>query len=179
MKFLYLWITIIALGLLGGCSLLGGRPSLAETQDALRLLRQEAKPDHHVVVTLVGGPRLNPGSKGNARPVRVCVYLTSMADWVPRADDPENGCTPMERETSLLASERRILAPEQLLQVSFVAPGARDSWVVVDADFGQHAPGYKPFRLPVENLEMVQISAWLDVNNVSNAIEHRMPEVKP
>ena len=166
--------------MLGGCSLLSGpSPSIAETQEALRLLRQQVKPDRHVVVSLVGGPRLNPGSKGVARPVRVCVYLTNMADWAPRVNDPESGCMAMDREASLLASERRILAPEQLLQINLVAPGTRDSWVVVDADFGEHAAGYKPFRLPVENRELVQISAWLDTNRVSNASEHRMAEVKP
>lgn len=179
MKNLLLCLCLAVPALLGGCSLFSSRPSLQETQDALRLLREQVKPDHNVVVTLVGGTRLNPGAKGTPRPVRVCVYLTSMSDWAPPPGDTENGCVTLERETSLLASQRRILAPEQLLQLSLVAPGGRDSWIVVDADFGERAPGYKPLRLPVDNQERVQVNAWLDGNRVSNALEHRKFEEKP
>jgi hypothetical protein len=102
-----------------------------------------------------------------------------MAEWAPRADSPEGGCVSKESDTRLLASERRILAPEQLLHLSLLAPGGRDSWIVVDADFGKQATGYKPLRLPVENLELVQMSVWLDVNRVSNAVGSRLFEVKP
>jgi hypothetical protein len=102
-----------------------------------------------------------------------------MADWLPPIEDQDSGCVALEKDSSLLASQRRILAPEQLLQLSLVAPGTRDSWVLVDADFGARAAGYKLLRLPVENQERVQINAWLDDNRVSNALEHRMSGDKP
>jgi hypothetical protein len=98
---------------------------------------------------------------------------------LPPIEDQDSGCVALEKDSSLLASQRRILAPEQLLQLSLVAPGTRDSWVLVDADFGARAAGYKPLRLPVENQERVQINAWLDDNRVSNALEHRMSGDKP
>lgn len=127
----------------------------------------------------MGGHRLNPVGKGAARPVQVCVYLSTTANWIPPADVPEGACTPRDKDSSLLASERRILAPEQLLQLSFLAPGTRDSWVVVDADFGERAADYKSLRLQVDNQEAVQINAWLDANRVNNANGYRPADTKP
>jgi type VI secretion system VasD/TssJ family lipoprotein len=186
-KILFLFVLVLLQTLLSGCSLLSatrsamseGRSTVAETQATLRMLRQESKPDRRVLVTLVGGHRLNPGSKGAARPVQVCVYLSSEANWIPPADVPEGACTTREKDNSLLASERRVLAPEQLLQLSFLAPGTRETWVVVDADFAERATDYRSLRMAVDNQEVVQVNAWLDTNRVSNANGYRPTNAKP
>lgn len=146
----------------------------------MRFLRQQtAKPDRRVLVTLVGGHRLNMGSRGSARPVKVCIYLSITAGWAPPIDVPEGECITREREPSLLSSERRVLAPDQLLQLNFTAPGARDSWVVVDADFGDRSVDYRAFRMPVENQELVQVNAWLDSNRVVDASNYHPSDAKP
>lgn len=157
-----------------------GRSTISDAQETMRFLRQQqAKPDKRVLVTLVGGHRLNPGGKGTPRPVQVCVYLSTTSSWSPTADFPEGGCTTREQDPAILASERRVLAPEQLLQLSFFAPSSRDSWVIVDADFGERAADYKSFRIAVDNQDMVQINTWLDSNRVNNANSYRPSESKP
>ena len=188
MKILVLASLLALQLLLSACSLLSttrsatseGRATITEAQETMRFLRQTTgKPDKRVLVTLVGGHRLNMGSKGAARPVKVCVYLSTASGWTPPIDTPDGECITREREPSLLASERRVLAPEQLLQLSFTAPGARDSWVVVDADFGDRSADYRTLRLPVENQDLVQVNAWLDNNRVNDASVFRTADSKP
>ena len=188
MKLPLLALLLAAQSLLGGCSWLSttrsaaaeGRSAILEAQETMRFLRQQQEhPDRHILVSLIGGNRLNQGSRSAPRPVKVCVYLSTTSDWIPPVDVPESACVTREREASLLASERRILAPDQLLQLNFIAPGTRDSWVVVDADFSERAPDYTALRIPVDNREQVQVNAWLDANRLSNANAPRTADAKP
>ena len=171
---------LLPLALLGGCSMLSTtRSALSETEATMRVLRAQVKPDKRVQITMAGGRSLNPGNRGNARPVMVCVCLSTTANWTPPADVPEGSCVARERDSDLLASERRILAVNQSLQVNLVAPGARDSWVVLDADFSDRTLDYKAFRTKVDGKDTVQINVWLDNKQIGSGTAARQQVANP
>ncbi|WP_211470869.1 type VI secretion lipoprotein TssJ [Collimonas humicola] len=101
-------------------------------------------------ITLIGSRDLNL-IRGHARPVHVCLYLTAEPAWNPDFRMGRENCATHETDKLIIASEHRVVSPDQIQRLSMEAPKDKASWVVVDADFANRASNYKPARVPIEN----------------------------
>ena len=160
-----------ALSLLGGCSMftnsVARSASEIATQNAVKAIR-EVDLDRQVDVTLIGGRELNLGRGSVARPVQACVYVVQSPDWRPPSLGGA-GCASRERDSSLIAAERRMVAPNQVQQFQVKAPGVREAWLVVDADFASRPVDYVPLNLRIEGHGTIRVSAWLEGNAIFDA----------
>lgn len=135
------------------------------TQNAVKAIR-EVDMDRQVDVTLIGGRVLNTTPDAVSRPVKACVYLVQNPDWRPPSTLDGGDCANREQNTSLIAAERRVVAPGQIQQFQLKAPGAREAWLLIDADFAVRPPDYAPLSLRVEGRGVVRMSAWVDGNTI-------------
>ena len=140
------------------------------TQNAVKAMREvdldRQITDRQVHVTLVGGQRLNSGRSAAPRPVQTCVYIVQVPDWRPPAGPTRSDCVTHERDLNVIASERRVVAPNQIQQLQFKASGLRDLWLLIDADFAQPQSDYVPLRLRIEGHGMLHLAAWVDGSGI-------------
>lgn len=121
--------------------------------------------ERRVHVTLIGASILNTGRTGESRPVQVCAYLVQMPNWLPEA----TGKPECVSGRDVLASVRRVLAPDQALQFSIDVSRASDIWLIIDADYAKTPAGYMPLRVPVKNSGWSHIAVRLDDEGVHDA----------
>jgi len=146
---------------LPGCSTLTGSLSSdlshATAQSVVRALGEAAQ-SRNVHLTVVGDARLNPGRDGQSRPLRLCVYLVSRADWAV----PEQGedCTLPQRDADVLASAVQSVPPGKTEQLQLQGNGVREMWLVVHGQYAQRPARYAPLRLRVEGHGWIHLSAW-------------------
>lgn len=169
-------LSAMLLPLFGGCSML--TDSLARsasemaTQNAVKAIR-EVDLDRQVDVTLIGGRALNTGRGTVSRPVQTCIYVVQNADWRPPPALGTGECVGRERDSAVIAVERRVVAPNQVQQFQLKAPGVREAWVMVDADFAFRPADYVPLGLRIEGHGLVRVSAWLDGNDIFDGRQPR------
>ncbi len=172
-------LLITALVLNSGCGMLGKSssrlPSNFEMDNSNPNASQfNAVKERSVYVTLVGAHRLNQSTGGSARSVQTCLYLAKDATWSPGLRAESSTClTPMQ-DANIIASERRIMVPDQLQQISFTLSTDYDLWLVVDADFAERAVDYEPLRMRIKsNLPATNLAVWLDAHCIYDGLAAR------
>ena len=152
------------------CMLVGCAKSGAGKDSAVRPSPPPST-EAQVDVTLVGGARLNPNQTGDARPVQVCVYVVRNSNWIVPDTYAEPACASKRDDGDIVLAERRILAPNQLQQLSFRVQSDSDLWLFIDADYAMQAPEYAPLKLRIRPDAHLgnRLAAWLDGGRIRDA----------
>ncbi|KVN35059.1 type VI secretion lipofamily protein [Burkholderia pyrrocinia] len=141
-----------ALCVLSGCSLFSSKP---------------VEP-RQLLVTLVGGSRLNVSTSGEPRPVQACVYVVREADWVPMANG-DSSCAGRDHDGAMVSALRHVIAPNQVLQFWVDVPRSGEVWLVADADYAQRPAQYAPLRMRIEGGGVIHLAVWFDRSGIYNA----------
>lgn len=144
------------------------------SESALKTIQQNDA--RRVHVTLVGGPDLNPGADGQARPVQACVYLVRVSQWTPPAIASATECMTPQSDANVLAFARRVVGPNRVEQVQLAGAESKESWVVVDADFSRHVIDYVPLKLSVKELDGNFPVAWLGATRIHNPLQRAVAD---
>lgn len=140
---------------------------------------QRAESSRQLHMTLVGGSRLNVSASGTARPVQVCVYVASSAEWAPMGATGNASCADQDQSGLVAPPSRHVIAPDQLLQFWIEAPRTGDIWIVVDADYAPRPARYAPLRMRVNGSGVIHLAVWLDRNGIYNALRPGPVPVAP
>nr|WP_179404264.1 type VI secretion lipoprotein TssJ [Burkholderia guangdongensis] len=151
-------IVALVLGMLSGCSLFAPKPAEPRQSSSQRQL----------LVTLIGGSRLNVTTSGEPRPVQSCVYIVNAIDWVPMASG-DASCAGRDQDGTVLSVSRHVIAPNQVLQFWIDVSPSGKIWLVADADYARRPAQYAPLRMPVDGSGVIQVALWLDRDGIYDA----------
>jgi len=133
--------SLIAAACVAGCGLGAGVAS------TYRQVIGTESAQRNIQVNLTGGKKLNPSVRGIPSPVEICLYLVLEPDWLPGPQQFHGKCAAASSGGDLVLSERRIVAPNRTETLTIKAPGNRDSWLVIDADFRARPIKAAPLRV--------------------------------
>jgi type VI secretion system protein VasD len=149
------------------CALLLGCSSSASKREASVPSRSVEPRQIHI--TLVGGSGLNASASGQPRPVQTCVYVVRAADWLPSANPDDSSCAPRDKDSTIVADSRHVVAPNQVVQFMLELPRSGEIWLVTDADYAQRPASYAPLRMHIDGGDMIHVALWLDRAGIFNA----------
>jgi len=177
-------IVMVVTTLMSGCGLLEKYNRLpvnvdvdSLTRTASQVMQEKAR---NVTLTLVGGHQLNQSSSGVARPVKTCIYLVKSPVWAAGLLGESSACLTPTQDLHIVASERRIIVPDQLQQISFTLTSDEDLWVLVDADFSESSDNCEPLKLQLNSNEDISNRAvWFDLHCVVDGLAQNYANQPP
>ncbi|SMG61106.1 type VI secretion lipoprotein TssJ [Paraburkholderia susongensis] len=154
---------LIAVACLAGCGLGAG---IASTY---RQVIGTESAQRNIQVNLSGGKDLNPSVRRIPSPVEVCLYLVLEPDWLPEPQQFDSKCATARSNGDQVLSERRIVAPNRTETLVIKAPGNRDSWLVIDADFRTRSAKAEPLRVATKRTRNSVENVLLDEQQITRS----------